>query len=106
MCGSIFGRSAAKRAAKEQAAATITTANQQAEADRQAARAAQASVETSIAQRQAVEASREGLERPLEQVDVELGSDPAEVDETTGRRRPARAAFMSTRASGSGIKIP
>lgn len=107
MCGSIFGRSSAKKAAKAQAEATLKAASDQAAADRLAAKAAQAGVETQIAQRQAIEMAREGLDRPLEQAEVDLASgDEAEIDPATGRRRPARAAFMSERAAGSGIKIP
>lgn len=96
-----FGNKAAKR----QARATEKAAAQQAKADRDAAIAMQQGRETMIAQARAAEKAAELLSTPMEQAEVDLSVDDAEVDPVTGRRRPIRAAFMSTRAQGSGIRI-
>lgn len=97
-----FGNSAAKR----QARATEKAAADQAAADRLAAQAIQRSQETMIAQARASEQAAELLNVPMEQAEVDLAAnDPAEVDPVTGRKRPVRASFMSTRGGGSGIRI-
>lgn len=96
-----FGNKAAKR----QAAATEKAAAAQAQADRDAAIALQQGRETMIAQARAADKARELLSVPMEQAEVDLSPESAEVDPVTGRKRPVRAAFMSTRASGSGIRI-
>lgn len=96
-----FGNGAAKR----QARATEKAAADQAKADRLAAVALQQGRETMIAQARASEQAQELLNVPMEQVEVDLASNDAEIDPATGRRRPTRAAFMSTRAAGSGIRI-
>lgn len=38
-------------------------------------------------------------------VDVSGSVDPAEIDSTTGRRRPTRAAFMSKGRGGAGLRV-
>lgn len=96
-----FGNAAAKR----QARAAEKSAAAQAQADRNAAIALQQGRETMIAQARASEKAQEMLSVPMEQVEVDLSANNAEVDPATGRRRPTRAAFMSTRAPGSGIRI-
>lgn len=96
-----FGQGAARR----QARATEKAAADQAKADRLAAVALQQGRETMIAQARASERASELLDVPMEQVEVDLSADNEEVDATTGRRRPARAAFTSTRPAGSGIRI-
>lgn len=96
-----FGNSAAKR----QARATEKAAADQAKADRDAAVALQRGQETMIAQARAAEAASELLSTPMEQAEVDLSPESAEVDPVTGRKRPVRAAFMSSRAGGSGIRI-
>lgn len=96
-----FGNKAAKR----QARATEEAARLQAKADRDAAVALQQGRETMIAQARAAEKASELLSVPMDQAEVDLAPDNAEVDPVTGRRRPIRAAFMSTRAQGSGIRI-
>lgn len=96
-----FGNSAAKR----QARATEKAAADQAAADRNAAIALQQGRETMIAQARASERAQEILNVPMEQAEVDLAPDSAEIDPATGRRRPTRASFMSTRPAGSGIRI-
>lgn len=96
-----FGNSAAKR----QARATEKAAADQAKADRLAAVALQQGRETMIAQARASERAQELLSAPMEQAEVDLSANNAEIDPATGRRRPVRAAFMSTRAPGAGITI-
>lgn len=104
--GNLFG-GGAKKAAKIQAAATLKAAEDQAKANRLAAQAAQQSTETMIAQGKAADAARELLDVPMEQVEVDIatGDNPEEVDPTTGRRRPRRAAFLANVSSGSGIRL-
>lgn len=102
MCGDLFGA----QSAKKQAAATLKAANDQAAADRLGAQASQQMRETSIAQIQASEQARDLLDRPMGQAEVDLSAATVEdTDPATGRRRPARASFMTNRASGSGIRI-
>ena len=96
-----FGNGAAKRAAREARKA----AEDQARADREAARAMQQGRETMIAQARAAERASELLNVPMEQAEVDLAPEADQVDPTTGRRRPIRAAFQSARASASGIRI-
>lgn len=96
-----FGNKAAKRQAK----ATELAAANQAKADRDAAIALQQGRETMIAQARAAEKAADLLNVPMEQAEVDLSPESAEVDPVTGRKRPVRAAFMSQRANGSGIRI-
>jgi hypothetical protein len=95
-----FGNKAAKRAARE----TAKAAADQAAADRLAAQALQQGRETMIAQAKAAQDASELLSIPMEQAEVDLAPEAAQVDPATGRRRPTRAAFMSAPRS-SGITI-
>lgn len=100
MCNSLFGRSAAKRAAKEAADAQIASERRAAADAAEAARSNQIARENVIARDAAVEGASQFLDRPMGEVDVDVAvTDPAEIDPATGRRRPTRAAFMSDRAS-------
>lgn len=103
--GFIFG--SGKKAAKEQAKATMTAANMQAKSDRLVAQAAQQSQETMLAQAKASEKAAETLSVPMEKVDVQLADygDPAEIDPETGRRKTSRSPFMVTKTGSSGIRI-
>lgn len=96
-----FGNKAARRAER----AAKQSAADQAAADRQAAVAMQQGRETMIAQARAAEQASELLAVPMEQAEVDLAAEPADVDPTTGRRRPVRAQFQSSRPRTSGISI-
>jgi hypothetical protein len=103
--GFIFGDG--KKAAKEQAQATLTAANMQANSDRLVAQAAQQSQETMLAQTKAAEAASELLSTPQDQVDVNLAPDShvAEIDPTTGKRRTTRSTYTTKTPITSGLNI-
>lgn len=107
MCNSIFGRSKARKAAEQTAEETKKAAESQARSDGEAARSNQIAKETAIAQSAAAEQARTMLDVPVAEVDVDLleASRDAEIDPTTGRRRPTRASFMSSANSNTGIRI-
>lgn len=93
----------AKKAAKLQSAATNRAADMQAKADREAAQAAQYSLETATAQDKASREAAALLSTPLDQVDVALGSnlnDGMSVDQATGKRRTVRQQFRFPAKSG------
>ena len=102
----IFGAGPATKAAKAQAAATISSATQQAQSDRYGVQAAQKSTETMLAQQKAAETASELLNKPQGIVDVKLapGTDAASIDPATSRRRTTRAKFSPQRQA-SGIQI-
>ena len=94
-----------KKAAKQQADATMTAANLTAQNDRFAVQASQQQTETMLAQDKAAQAAATLLNIPTPQVDVSLGSnaqDGTTID-SSGKRRTARSKF--TTASRSGINI-
>lgn len=107
MCNSLFGRSKARKAAEQTAEETKKAAESQARSDGEAARSNQIAKETAIAQSQAAEQARAMLDTPVAEVDVDLleASRDAEIDPSTGRRRPTRAAFMSTGSANTGLRI-
>jgi colicin import membrane protein len=87
-----------------QAAAAAKAAREQ----REMAAGQQQGRELEIARNLAVTKAQELLEKKDEKVDVTLASeDPnkAEIDPDTGRRRPTRASFMSSKKSQAGITI-
>lgn len=100
-----LGLGGGKKAAREQAKATLTAAKMQADSDSWATKAMQTSQETMIAQSRASSAAAELLSTPQEKVDVQLSTDPnpAEIDETTGRRKTTRTPFTAPRSSGVSI---
>lgn len=91
--GFIFG--SGKKAAKIQAAATLQSAEQQAQSDRWAAKAAQQTQETLLAQNKMAQYATEILSKKTGTLDVQLAPEaPAtETDPKTGRRRNPRNRF-------------
>lgn len=104
--GFLLGTGSAKKAAKEQAAATLASANMQANSDRMAAQAAVSAQSNMLAQQRAAQAAAELLSTPQEKVDVQLATDPtpAEIDPDTGRRKSTRSPFQA-KAGSAGINI-
>lgn len=106
--GMITG-STARKAAKEQAKATLKVASDQAASDRLTAQGAQQSREAMIAQDQASRLAATELSIPQERLEVNLAppAPVAEIDPVTGRRASTRSSFMSARPSVSrtGLQI-
>lgn len=103
----VAGGSGAKKAAREQAAATREAAEAEAKRARLSAQAAQMQQESMINRQRAADAARTLQENQLDQeVDVEQVPANDEVavvdDETTFRRRAPRDAYRARRA---GIQI-
>lgn len=104
LLGKIFG--SGKKAARKQAAATLTAANMQAASDRESARAAVLNMQNMAAQSRAADVAAEKLSRPQPKVSVTLAPETEipEIDPETKRRRTARDAFFRQSAP-SGIRI-
>ena len=102
----VAGGSGAKKAAREQAAATREAAEAEAKRARLSAQAAQMQQESMINRQRAGDAARALQENQLNQeVDIEqvaANEVEADVDETTFRRRAPRDAYRTRRA---GIQI-
>lgn len=98
--GFIFGGGGGK----EQAAATLKSAEMQAASDREVARAAVQSMQTQLAQKVAADKAAELLERPQKGANVVLApqTEGGTVDPSTGKRRTRRDGFFS-RNSGDTI---
>lgn len=106
MCGSLLGRSKARKASEKQAALTVKSAKLEAAAAAEAVRGNQIAREATLAQATAADAAATLLDVPMEQVEVDLAPTPdAEIDPATGRRRPTRAAFQSGGRAQSGLRI-
>jgi len=105
--GFLFGIGSANKAAKQQAQATLTAANMQANNDRLVAQAAVQSQQTMIAQKQASDKAAALLSVPQGQVDVQLANDANSptIDPTTGKRRTSRTPFLSSAPASSGVRI-